>query len=305
MTGQGPILKGGALALGNFDGVHRGHAALVATTIAAARTKGIPARVMTFEPHPRAVLNPDAPPFRLTSSATRESLLRRLGVDEVITLPFTPEFSQLSAQDFAARVLRETYGAQQVLAGTDFVYGSKRSGNMQVLSDDLAPYGVEVTPVPLAMGDGGESLSSSHVRKALQEGDIATATRVLGRRWSIAGKVKAGAGRGRVIGVPTANLTLGDYLRPRYGVYAVKASRTGEALAYRGVANIGVRPTVDGKTELLEVHLFDFSEDIYGQEWEISLEAFLRAEQAFPSLDALKTQIIKDMAVARATLGVT
>lgn len=302
-AGQEAILKGGAMALGNFDGAHRGHAALIAATLACARARGIKSRVMTFEPHPRAVLCPDCPPFRLTSSAMREKLLRQMGVDEVITLPFTLELSRLSAQDFALQILNGIYGVEAVLAGADFVYGCKRGGNMQTLRDDLAPLGVSVIPVALAAGEDGEVLSSSRARNALQQGDIAAATRVLGRRWSVEGCVERGAGRGRAIGFPTANLALGDYLRPRYGVYAIRAGRAGEPLSRSGVANFGTRPTVDGKTELLEFHLFNFQEDIYGQAWEVSFESFLRPEQAFSGLDALKEQIAKDVERAKSELA--
>lgn len=290
------------MALGNFDGVHRGHAALIAATLEVAQRRGISARAMTFEPHPRAVLNPATPPFRLTSASKREQLLRHLGIADVVTLPFTRELSALSPRSFAEQVLRGQYGVQAVLAGADFVYGRGRCGDMRTLRDDLAPYGIEVVPVPLAAGADGEALSSSRVREALRQGDIATASRVLGHRWSVEGNVEKGAGRGRALGFPTANLSLGDYLRPRYGVYAIRAGRAGEPLSHDGVANFGTRPTVDGKTELLEFHLFGFRENIYGQSWEVSLEAFLRPEQAFPGLDALKAQIAQDVDQAKASL---
>lgn len=290
------------MALGNFDGAHRGHAALVAATLESARSRRTIARAMTFAPHPRAVLNPSAPPFRLTSDRQRARLLRRLGIEDVVTVPFTREFARLSAREFALRVLHDRYGVEVALAGSDFVYGHARGGNMATLRDDLAPLGINVVPVELAAGEDGETLSSSRARDALRQGDTATAARILGRSWSIEASVEKGAGKGRSLGYPTANLSLGDYLRPRRGVYAIRAGRVGEAMTFCGVANFGTRPTVDGKTELLEFHLFDFHETIYGQEWEVALESFLRPEQAFPSLDALAAQIALDVAQAKAAL---
>jgi riboflavin kinase/FMN adenylyltransferase len=191
---------------------------------------------------------------------------------------------------------------QHAVAGFDFVFGHGRQGNMQNLQTWLGPHEIGVTEVTPFRDSDGEVFSSSRTREALQAGDLPAAERILGRRWFIAGMVIKGAQRGRTIGVPTANIALGEYLRPKFGVYAVRAGPTGKPRSFQGVANIGTRPTVDGKTELLEVHLFDFDSDIYGQEWEIELVDFIRPEQAFPDLDALRRQIAQDIEAAKAIL---
>jgi riboflavin kinase/FMN adenylyltransferase len=291
--------KGGVFALGNFDGVHRGHRRVLDAAIAKARAMGEPARVLTFEPNPRSVFYPDLPPFRLTPAAAKERLLRAYGMDDVVALPFTTEFAQVTAQEFIERVLLEQFGVRHIVVGHDFIFGHKRGGNIQNMTAWLAPHGVGVTEV-LAFGDVCGAFSSTRVREALQQGEVAGAAKILGRDWSIAGTVVKGAQRGRMIGVPTANIALRDYLRPKFGVYAVRARRVGEAAWVRGVANIGVRPTVDGVSETLEAHVFDFDQDIYGQEWEFALTRFIRAERKFDGLDALKAQIMRDIDAAKA-----
>jgi riboflavin kinase/FMN adenylyltransferase len=295
--------KGGVLALGNFDGVHRGHQAVVRAAIEKARGQGMPARILTFEPHPRSVLKPHIPPFRLTPAPMKEKLLRGLGVDGVIVLPFSPEFSNLSASDFVQKILIERFGASHVVAGFDYVFGHQRGGTMPLLRQWLAPHGVGLVEVAPFRDAHGEAMSSSRTREALQQGDLRAAEHILGRRWSIAGIVERGARRGSAIGVPTANIGLGDYLRPKFGVYAVNAHRADGGGVWQGVANIGKRPTVDGRTETLEAHLFDFHNMIYGQEWEFELVEFLRPEQAFDSLESLREQIMKDIEMAKAKLN--
>ncbi|MBV8059993.1 MAG: bifunctional riboflavin kinase/FAD synthetase, partial [Alphaproteobacteria bacterium] len=298
-TAQNVPQKGGVFALGNFDGVHRGHQAVLKLAIEKARGLGVPARAMTFEPHPRSVLKPDIPPFRLTPAAAKDRLLRKLGLDDVVVLPFTPGFSDLSAQDFVQRVLLGTYGAQHVVAGFDYVFGHRRSGTMAQLREWLAPQGVSVTEVTPFRDSHGEVMSSSRTRDALKAGDVALAEHILGRPWSIAGMVVKGDQRGRQLGFPTMNIPLGEYMRPRFGVYTITASPVGSARQYAGIANLGLRPTVDGKTELLEAHLFDFHQEVYGQEWEVYLCHFQRDEQSFGSLEALKQQITLDVDAAR------
>ena len=294
-------MRGGVFALGNFDGVHRGHRLVIDAAVVAARALKIPARVLTFEPHPRAFFAPDLLPFRLAPPPAKERLLKSCGIDDVVTLNFTDEFAQLSAQDFVEQVLVKQCGAQHVVAGHDFAFGHGRSGNMQLLTKWLAPHGVAVTEIP-ALGDkAGRAVSSSAIRDHLRQGELVEATDLLGHDWSIAGTVIGGDARGRTLGVPTANVALGDYLRPKFGVYAVRAGRVGELLLYKGVANIGVRPTLNerGVRENLEAHLFDFDEDIYGQEWEFALTRFIRPEQKFGGLDELKAQIARDIITTR------
>ncbi len=297
-----PSAKGGVFALGNFDGVHRGHQALIKVCIDKARSLGVPARVLTLEPHPRSVFNPHIDAFRLTPAEVKLRLLYALGIDDVIVQEFTPAFALVSAMDFANQILVDEFQAQHVIAGFDFVFGHRRGGDMNNLRTWLAAHGVGVTEVSPFRDSAGEIMSSSRTREALQQGDIETARHILGRDWTIAGVVQRGAQRGGTIGFPTANIALGDYLRPRYGVYAIEAGPVGARPLYRGVANIGVRPTVDGKTELLEAHLFDFNGDLYGQELEVALIGFIRLEQAFPNVEVLKQQICQDVETARRRL---
>lgn len=297
--------RGGVLALGNFDGVHRGHQAVVRAAIEKARGQGKPALVLTFEPHPRSVLKPDIPPFRLTPAPVKERLLRQLGIDDIVVLPFTAEFSSLSAADFVQKILIEQLAISHVVAGFDYVFGHKRGGTMPKLREWLSPHGVGVTEVTPFRDSAGIVMSSSRTREALQQGDLQTASHILGRNWSITGIVQQGAQRGTSIGVPTVNIALGEYQRPEFGVYAVTARRVGNGGNYQGVANIGTRPTVDGTTELLEAHLFDFQAAIYGEEWEIELRDFIRPEQKFDNLEALRAQITKDIAAARQKLAIT
>jgi len=292
-------LRGGVFALGNFDGVHRGHQAVVRAAIDKARGMGIPARVLTLEPHPRTILRPELGPFRLTPADIKIRILRALGVDDVIIQPFTTEFAQLSAADFAQHYLINKLGVQHVIAGYDFVFGHNREGNMQLLRQFLAPHGVGVTEVTPFRDTHGEVMSSSRTRDALRQGKTDIAQHILGRSWSITGVVQRGDQRATSIGFPTANIALGQYLRPKYGVYAVLASRVGEFMKHQGVANIGVRPTLDGNTEWLEVHLLNFNSSIYGQEWQIELLDFMRPEQSFPDVRALQDQIRRDVETAK------
>jgi riboflavin kinase/FMN adenylyltransferase len=297
-------LRGGVFALGNFDGVHRGHQAVIEAAIEKARELSVPARVLTFEPHPRSVFNPGDVPFRLTPEPVKNALLRALGIRDVIVQPFTLDLSHLPAQEFVEQILLRQHGMQHAVAGFDFVFGHKRQGNMQNLRTWLAPHGIGVTEVTPRFDSHGDVFSSSRTREALQAGDLRTAEHILGRRWSIAGVVAKGAQRGRTLGVPTANIPLGEYLRPKFGVYAVLTGPAGKLRTRPGVANIGIRPTVDGKTEMLEVHLFNFDSDIYGQEWDVELVDFIRPERAFPDLDALRKHIMQDIEAAKAKLNV-
>lgn len=292
-------MKGGVFALGNFDGVHRGHQAVIAAAVKKALLMKTGARVLTFEPHPRTYFHPHTPPFRLTPFPVKEALLKSLGVDEVIPLPFTDELAHLPAEAFVRQILLEQFGVRHLVAGHDFIFGHKRSGDMEKLRAWLEPNGAGVTEID-PQGDEGEVFSSTRVRELLLEGEPEAAARILGREWTISGTIIKGEGRGHIAGIPTANIALGDYLRPKFGVYAIRAGKAGKDLAFRGVANIGVRPTVDGIKENLEAHLFDFAEDIYGQAWQFALSRFIRPERKFESMEALKAQILKDIEAAKA-----
>lgn len=293
------IMRGGVFALGNFDGVHRGHRAVIDTTVEKARQMRTSAHVLTFEPHPRAFFQPRLPPFRLTPPDVKERLLKSFGIDEVATLPFTSELANMPAQDFVERIIVKKFGAKHLVAGHDFVFGHNRMGDMKKLANWLAPHKIGVTEIE-TLGDDGEVFSSTRIRELLLEGEIGAAVKILGREWSIEGTVVKGAGRGgRALGFPTANIELGIYLRPKFGVYAVRAGRVGDALTYRGVANIGMRPTIKRESENLEAYLFDFDRNIYGENWEFALTHFIRPERKFESLDALKAQIEKDIKAAK------
>lgn len=296
-------LKGGVLALGNFDGVHRGHQALIKTAQDIAARHEWPLRVLTFEPHPRSVFAPDDPPFRLTSARDKERFLRAQGVHGVETIPFTAAFARVSAQEFVDRYLLEAYGAQHLVAGFDFAFGHRRSGDVRLLRAILAAHKVEVTELAPLRDAQGEIISSSRVRKLLQTGDVRGVIPLLNRPWSLSGKIVQGAQRGRTLDFPTANVELGEIVRPHFGVYAILARRLDDNTFLPGVANIGVRPTVEEGHEIMEFHLFNIHANLYGQEWEVELHHFLRPERAFPNLSALREQIVADVLHARALLA--
>jgi riboflavin kinase/FMN adenylyltransferase len=291
--------RGAAVALGNFDGVHLGHAAVLRAAHAA--RPDVTLAVLTFEPHPREVFRPDDPPFRLTLSKARTDALARLGVGIVYELPFDAAFSLMEAEAFVAEVLGAGLGARHLAGGPDFAFGHRRGGNMALLAARAEALGIGLSVVP-PVSDGDGPISSSRIRRALQDGYPERAAAALGRPWSIRGEVAHGDKRGRTIGFPTANIALGRHLEPARGVYAITATLPDRRLV-QGVANIGRRPTVNaGPESRLEVHLFDFDEDLYGQDLDVALHAYLRGEQKFAGLDALKAQIAVDASTARSIL---
>ena len=294
------VARGATIALGNFDGVHRGHAALIRAAHAA--RPEAPLAVLTFEPHPREVFRPDDPPFRLTLPAERAELLAALGVGLLYELPFTSEFSLMSAEAFVAEVLHEGLGARHLVSGHDFAFGHRRGGDAAFLTARAELLGMGVTLVPL-LADGEGPLSSTRIRRALQDGYPERAAAELGRDWAIRGVVAHGDARGRTIGFPTANIALGRHLEPARGVYAVTV-RLPDGRTRFGAANIGRRPTVNaGLESRLEVNLFDFDGDLYGAELTVALRAYLRPEVKFSGLDALRAQIAADVDEARAVLA--
>ena len=298
--GLPPDARGATVALGNFDGVHLGHASVIRATHAA--RPDAPLAVLTFEPHPREVFRPDDPPFRLTLSAERADALTGLGVDLLYELPFNYEFSMMTADDFVGKVLHEGLGARHLVSGQDFAFGHRRGGSTSFLAERAEVLGMGLTLVP-PVTDSQGPLSSTRIRRALQDGYPERATAELGRPWAIRGIVSHGDKRGRTIGFPTANVPLGRHLEPARGVYAVTV-RLPDGASHRGVANIGRRPTVNAGTESrLEVNIFDFSGDIYGTDLTVALQTYIRPEVKFSSLDALKAQIAVDAAEARRFLG--
>jgi riboflavin kinase/FMN adenylyltransferase len=292
-------IRGASVALGNFDGVHRGHAELLASAHAA--RPGAPRAVLTFEPHPRELFRPDDPPFRLTLSEGRADALGALGVEHVVEVGFDRGFSLLTADRFVTEVLYDAMGAAHLACGPDFAFGHRRGGSVAFLTARAEALGIGLTIVP-PVADGQGPLSSTRIRRALQDGYPERATADLGRPWTISGTVVHGDARGRTIGFPTANIALGRHLEPARGVYAVSTVIDGRVVG--GVANIGRRPTViEGAISRLEAHLFDFAADLYGRRLDVALHSFLRAERKFDSFDALRQQIGVDAAEARAILA--
>ena len=291
--------RGAVVALGNFDGVHLGHAHLLRAAHGA--RPDAPLAVLTFEPHPREVFRPDDPPFRLTLSAERTAALAALGVNYVFELTFDHDFSLMTADAFVTEVLHAGLGARHLVTGPDYAFGHRRGGNAVFLAARAETLGIGMT-VATPLSDEFGQISSSRIRRALQDGYPERATAELGRPWAIRGAVAHGDKRGRTIGFPTANVALGRHLEPARGVYAVTV-RLEEGRFCQGVANIGRRPTVNaGPESRLEVNLFDFDGDLYGQDICVALHAFIRPEQKFSGLDALRAQIAADAAEARRIL---
>jgi len=292
--------RGGALALGAFDGVHRGHRAVIAGAAEAARRLGAPLGVVTFDPHPQRWFMPQAEPFLLTTPAQQARALADLGVEHLYRLPFDAEMAELSDADFARRVLGAGLGARHVATGPDFTFGKGRAGDPKALRAFGERLGFGVSTAPL-VHDDGTKCSSTAIREALRVSRPERAAAMLGRPFAIEGVVVHGDHLGRTLGFPTANVGLGDYVRPTPGIYAGR-TRLSDGREIPGVAYIGRRPTVDGIDERLEVNLFDFDEDLYGQTLETDLVAFVRGDEKFDGLDALKAQIAADCDAARAIL---
>jgi len=300
-----PSAQGAAVAIGAFDGVHRGHQAVIDAARAVATERGLPLGVVSFDPHPRRWFQPEAAPFRLMSHGQMERALADLSVDRLYRLPFDADMAALSDQAFALEVLGPGgIGIAHAAVGFDFTFGKGRSGSPEALARYGQTAGFTVSPVARVDDAHGLKLSSSAVREALKAGDMARATAILGRPFAIAGEVIHGDKRGRTISVPTLNIAIGDYMRPAYGVYATR-TRLPDGRVVDGVASLGVRPMYPTDEPLLEVWLFDFDGDLYGQTVETGLVAFLRPEMTFDDLDALKVQIEADAAAARAALALS
>ncbi len=293
--------QGAAAAIGALDGVHRGHQAVIAAAAEAAGRLDAPLAAVSFDPHPRHWFQPDAAPFRLMTAGQMARALEPLGVQRLHLLAFDAEMAAMTDAEFARDVLGYGLGIRHAAVGFDFTFGKGRSGSPQALKTYSRELGFSVSVTPRIDDANGLKLSSSAVREALQAGDMARAAAILGRTFAIEGEVIHGDKRGRTIGVPTANVRLGDYMRPAYGVYATR-TRLPDGRVIDGVANLGVRPMFEIEEPLLEVWLFDFSDDLYGQTVETELVARLRGEMNFDGLDALKVQIDTDAEAARAVL---
>ncbi len=300
-----PADRGSVVAIGNFDGVHLGHQAVIARAGALAKAEQAPHAVLTFEPHPYQVFRPDAPPSRLTPFRAKAHRIEALGVDLLFVIHFDLALAQVSAEDFVRQVLVDGVKARAVVVGYDFHFGNRRRGTPELLKELGARLGFGVAVMAPIAASGGALYSSTRIREHLAAGRPREAAALLGRPWEIEGRVEAGDRRGRTIGFPTANLSLGEYLRPAAGVYAVRAGieRAGRIDWHDGVANLGWRPTFGGTDLRLEVHLFGFDGDLYGAHIRVALVDHLRPERKFAGLDALKAQIAADAARARAVLA--
>ena len=295
-----PALEGAVVAIGNFDGVHRGHRAVIAAARSRAAALRRPAAALTFEPHPRSVFRPDEPLFRLTDERAKLRLLAATGLDGAIVLRFDAALASLSAQDFIARILLGRFAVAGVAIGFDFHFGLNRSGSPDYLKAQGAQLGFAVDIVP-RFEDDGRPVRSGPIRAALAQGRVREASELLGYPWFVSAEVVHGDKRGRELGYPTANLRLAPSCALKHGIYAVRIG-VGER-RYDGVASFGRRPMFDQGTVLLEVFLFDFSGDLYGQEIDVAFIDWIRPELKFDSIDALVRRMDEDSAMARAVLA--
>jgi riboflavin kinase/FMN adenylyltransferase len=296
-------LRGGVVAIGNFDGVHRGHQAVLGRALAEAKATERAAVALTFEPHPRSVIRPDIPLFRLTPAPMKASILDRLGFDAVVEMPFTRAFAEQSAEEFVTRILDGGLGVSHVVTGVDFHFGKDRQGGPAYLMEAGERHGFGVTLVDAFRDEGAEIVSSSRIRALLTDGDVAEAAGLLGYRFTVEATVSKGRQLGRTLGYPTANMALPADMDLAHGIYAVKFRRADGTL-HDGVASFGRRPTVeeDGAA-LLETFVFDFTGDLYGETCRVSFFSFLRGEEKFDGLDPLVAQMRRDEEEARAVLG--
>ena len=295
-----------AAAIGNFDGVHRGHQKVVAAACDAAKRDGLVPAIITFDPHPREFFRQEDAPFHLAERAEKDRLLSNLQVDRIIHVSFDEALRRTDAKDFVSSVL-PALGVKQLYAGADFAFGRGRGGQVDTINDYGVSAGIVAFSVPLLQDENSVVISSSRIRAALQAGDPTSAAAMLGRDWAVTGTVIKGDQRGRKIGFPTANIALGTLQQPAFGVYAVEVDiDDGKSAPQRhagGVANIGVRPTFEKKGVLCEAHLFDHDCDLYGQRLLVRLKAFLRPEQRFAGIDELLAQISIDADHARRILS--
>jgi riboflavin kinase/FMN adenylyltransferase len=290
--------RGFSVALGNFDGVHAGHRAVIEGAVAAGGSLG----VATFEPPPRQFFRPDDPPFRIYRPARRNTRLAELGATAVFELPFNADMAAMTDEDFARQVLKDGIGASHVTVGFDFRFGRGRMGDAGRLSSLGRALGFGVTVIEKIEALGAKA-SSTAIRESLIAGEPERAAEILGHDWVVDGVVEHGEKRGRTIGFPTANLHLGDLIHPRHGVYAVRARLAGEEAWRGGVANFGRTPTTGIRDPLLETFIFDFDGDIYGQQLEVALVRFLRPELKFDSIDDMVTRMHQDVKDAQAHLA--
>jgi riboflavin kinase/FMN adenylyltransferase len=294
-----PAIRGGVVAIGNFDGVHKGHQALIGEAVKAARERSLPAGVMIFEPHPREFFHPQESHFRLTPLDQKIAVFETMGLDFVVVVPFDAELAKLEHFEFTDNVLAQGLDVRGVVVGYDFYYGRQRRGSPESMILAGIEYDFEVVVVP-PVAEGGEVFSSTAIRLKLAQGDVAGAAVELGRRWRVRGRVIGGAKRGTGMGYPTANVPMPKGTALGHGIYAVRAHVGG--VAHDAAAYLGTRPTFDDGMPVLEVFLLDFDGDLYGQEMEVEFIAFIREDRKFDSAEALVAQMDADVAKARDVL---
>lgn len=293
--------KHAVITLGNFDGVHLGHRAIISEAKTIANRKKSPLALMTFEPHPREFFSKEnnKEGMRIYSLRSKLIAIKSLGVESVFLVRFNERFTNLNAHDFIKNILVDSLQTQHVITGENFYFGKNRSGDKDLMIREAAAHSFNYTACPQVIGEDGNNISSSNIRSLLRTGDIKKAAVLLGRSYHISGRVKHGEGRGRTIGFPTANIMLGKLFLPRYGVYAVRVQIEGQNETYNAVANLGKKPTFGINAPLLEVHLFGTTQNLYGKRICVEFIEFIRDEQKFPSLDELKKQIAIDCEKAK------
>jgi riboflavin kinase/FMN adenylyltransferase len=296
--------RGGVVTIGNFDGVHLGHRAVVGEARRIADGMAAPLAAVTFDPHPRRYFQPDSPAFELTPPAGKARQMARLGVDALRLVVFDESIAKAPPESFVEDILVAGLAARHVVVGYDFVFGRGRKGNADILAELGTRHGFGVTSVDPVRIEDGPVYSSTNIRASLSDGDPVAAARLLGRCWEIEGPVISGDQRGRTIGFPTANLALDGYLEPAIGVYAIWAGLedAGGTAWHAGVANIGRRPTFGGEDVVIEAHLFDFTDNLYDRPLRVALVDYIRPEKAFAGIDELKAQIAADCISARGLL---
>ena len=295
----------GAIAIGNFDGVHRGHRKVINQAGKYSHEQGVPWGVLTFEPHPRMVFTPDEPPFRITPFHIKARHIEDMGVEFLVVLHFDNELAKITAEDFVEQVLVAGFDASYVVSGFNFKFGHKGAGDTKLLSQMGTDLGFTTNGIAEVIDDTGEIISSTRIRRYLADAKPRLAADLLGRWFEIEGRVSEGDQRGRTIGFPTANIELESNTRPAIGVYAIRAGidRGPDTVWHDGVANLGYRPTFDGDKCVLEAHLFDFDEDIYGAHLRVALVEFIRPEQKFDGIEGLTAQIEKDCSRSKEILA--
>jgi len=300
LTGLPASCKGGVIAIGNFDGVHKGHRALLAEAKKSAIAKKVPFGVLTFEPHPRKLFRPDDPPFRITPPAIKRRLIEGCGADFIVSLPFDWNFASQSAEEFVQNILKQGLNPAQVVIGFDFRFGQLRKGSLET----IRTAGIEVDAIGAVGNNAGDKYSSTTIRELLRLGEIEKANALLGWEWEIEGPVFRGDRRGHELGYPTANVLLGDVLHPAYGIYATLVQIEGETQWRMAATNIGIRPMFEVKEGQVEAHILGFPDrDIYGKILRVRPVKRLRGEAKFASLEALIAQIEQDCAQTQEILS--